>query len=177
MKIYTKTGDDGTTGLFTGTRVAKDDARVEAYGTVDELNALLGLLATERGVSEFAERLERVQKSLFTVGSVLAGFGPALDGRLDVASIERWIDEMEEELPSLRRFIIPGGSRPGAIAHLARTVCRRAERRVLTVARQDDEMRRVLPYLNRLSDLLFVLARWLSFRTGTTEVEFERDEV
>ncbi|MFB6240144.1 MAG: cob(I)yrinic acid a,c-diamide adenosyltransferase [Gemmatimonadota bacterium] len=184
MKIYTRRGDQGLTDLFGGARVPKDDARVEAYGAVDELNAALGLaLAMDEddqgGGHLDAERLARVQEDLFTIGSRLAavdpeeaterGTIPPLDDSR-VEDLEAWIDELDRELPELDAFVLPGGSRAGAQLHVARTVCRRAERAVtrLRDARPDLE-EEVLPYVNRLSDLLFTLARAVNRRAGSRE--------
>lgn len=172
-KIYTRTGDRGETSLFSGGRVGKDHARIEAYGTVDELSSVLGLLICEPLPPGVADRLREVQENLFVIGSVLAD----VEGRLDLAGggwdpepLERWIDQLDAELPELKSFILPGGSRAAAMAHVARTVCRRAERRVTTVADDAEAVPAgVLPYLNRLSDLLFTLARHLNARLGVSE--------
>ncbi len=163
MKIYTKTGDDGTTGLFGGGRVRKDDARVESYGTVDELNAVIGM-ACALGLGKTThEFLVKVQEDLFTLGAELACVAGKEDKlpmqRLtgaDAERLERAIDAAEEGLPALTNFILPGGSEQAAALHLARTVCRRAERGVIALGSARSE---VVVYLNRLSDLLFVLAR------------------
>jgi cob(I)alamin adenosyltransferase len=176
MKIYTKTGDDGTTGLFGGARVKKASARVEAYGTVDELNAVVGLArATALGASTEAV-LSHVQADLFTLGAELACVPEKtaklsmrlLDGD-DASRLERAIDVAESKLSPLQTFILPGGSPGAAALHLARTVCRRAERAVLAV---DDAPPRaeVVIYLNRLSDLLFVLARLANHEKGVVDV-------
>ena len=164
MKVYTKTGDGGETSLFSGGRVSKNSSRIEAYGTVDELNSLLGLLSAEELPPEVLERLREVQSALFVVGSSLADPKGRLGdkaGSLSAEGLEAWIDAMDSELPELRAFILPGGCREAALAHVARTVCRRAERRVVAV---DEAGGVVVAYLNRLSDLLFVLARWLNHR-------------
>jgi len=164
-KLYTRTGDNGTTGLLGPVRVSKADARIEAYGTVDELNATLGLaLALDR------ERLEpyvpTIQEQLFCVGAMLASVGDAepvcVVDTEDVAQLERWIDQMDQELEPLCAFILPGGAPAAAALHVARTVCRRAERRVVALAASEPVPRVIVQYLNRLSDLLFVLARWLN---------------
>lgn len=177
MSIYTKTGDDGRTGLLAGGRVGKNDPRIEAYGTVDELNALIGV-ARAAGLDNFSDRLlARVQDELFAVGSALADPNP--EGRFhhvitpDYASrLERDIDGLDAELPPLTQFILPGGSRGAAQLHLARTVCRRAERRVVSLR---DEAGQHVPeplivYLNRLSDFLFVLARFANHRAGVHDI-------
>ena len=176
MKVYTRTGDDGTTSLFSGGRVPKDDLRVEAYGTVDELNSTLGLLRSENLDADINERLIRVQQALFAAGAALAD----AEGRTandpatwDVESIERWIDLMESELDQLRAFILPGGSRAAALSHVARTVCRRAERRVHSLSGTPAGVPPgLLPYLNRLSDAFFVLARFLNLRADFPETEW-----
>ena len=176
VKIYTKTGDDGTTGLFGGARVKKASARVEAYGTVDELNATIGLARAAR-LDPFAEGvLAQTQVDLFTLGAELACV-PGKEEKLsmtlidgdDAARLEHAIDDAEKELPPLKTFVLPGGSPQAAALHLARTVCRRAERCVLdlddTPARSD-----VVIYLNRLSDLLFTLARHANLKAGVEDV-------
>jgi cob(I)alamin adenosyltransferase len=166
MKIYTKTGDAGTTGLFGGARVDKDDVRVEAYGTVDELNAVLGLAQAAAPCAEVRALLASVQKELFVVGAELATVAGKesklpmqLVGETEIAWLEASIDSMEASLPPLTTFILPGGSMAGAALHQARTVCRRAERSVLTASRSTAVRSEVLVYLNRLSDFLFVAAR------------------
>jgi cob(I)alamin adenosyltransferase len=177
MKIYTRTGDAGETGLFGGARVSKDDARVEAYGTVDELNACLGV-ARAAGVSPTTEAtLLQIQTDLFTVGAELACV-PGKEDKLkltlvaeaDSARLERCIDEAEACLAPLRNFVLPGGSAGTAELHRARTVCRRAERRTLTAARASPVRPELVIYLNRLSDLLFVLARYENHVAGVADV-------
>ena len=180
LKIYTKTGDRGETGLFGGARVPKDDARVEAYGDVDELNSVLGLAVAASGDGEIAAGLRAIQTDLFTLGARLATPAPEDGGRdnpwiprLDparVAELEAWIDRAEEELEPLQNFVLPGGAPAAAALHLARTVCRRAERRVVTLAHTVEIPELVVMYLNRLSDLLFVLARVANRRAGAGEV-------
>ncbi|HHQ48037.1 MAG TPA: cob(I)yrinic acid a,c-diamide adenosyltransferase [Acidobacteria bacterium] len=169
MKVYTRRGDGGETGLVSGPRVPKGHPRVEAYGTVDELNAVLGLLLAEPVPEPAAVQLADVQRNLFSVGAVLADpEGRLGDGEWDAVALERWIDAMEAELEPLASFVLPGGTRAAALAHLARTVCRRAERRVTALDGALPEG--LLPYLNRLSDALFVLARWLNRRAGVSDV-------
>ena len=179
MQIYTRTGDAGGTGLFAGGRVDKDDARVEAYGALDELNATLGLLAVEPLPSGTADRVRDVQRTLFTLGGALADpegrYAPPASA-WDPEPLERWIDEMDGELEPLSAFVLPGGTRAASIAHLARTVCRRAERRVVTLGRQVGLQEGVVPYVNRLSDLLFTLARFLNARSGVADVEWRGRE-
>jgi cob(I)alamin adenosyltransferase len=176
MKVYTRAGDDGQTSLFSGGRVPKDDLRVEAYGTVDELNSTIGLLRCEELAAETTERLIGIQEALFAAGAALAdaeGRGAAGSATWDVQAIEQWIDLMDSELDELRAFIVPGGSRAAALAHVARTVCRRAERRVLGLDGSKAGIPPgLLPYLNRLSDALFVLARFLNLRAGVPETEW-----
>jgi cob(I)alamin adenosyltransferase len=166
MKIYTRTGDKGDTGLFGGARVPKDDPRVEAYGTVDEANAVIGVALAHCYVPIVQRVLSEVQSDLFTLGAELAsvaGQEPRLGIQLltaaDATRLEQAIDEAEAPLPTLKNFILPGGPPDVAALHLARTVVRRAERRVLTLARREPVRSEVLVYLNRLADLLFVLAR------------------
>jgi cob(I)alamin adenosyltransferase len=170
MKIYTRSGDLGQTSLLSGGRVAKDDARVEAYGCLDELSSVIGLLRTEPLSEDIDARLTRVQECMLALGAVLAdreGRHPHDATVWDVEPLEQWIDEMDQELAPLREFILPGGSRGAALAHMARVVCRRAERRVLTVFGLDGGVAEgVLPYLNRLSDALFTLARLINHRLG-----------
>lgn len=176
MKIYTRTGDAGETSLYSGGRVAKDHARVEAYGTVDELNAMLGLLLTEPLPAGVGDQLRAVQEALFAVGGALAdpvGKLSHAPGAWSSAPLERWIDAMETELAPLQRFILPGGSRAAALAHLARTVCRRAERRVRGLLGGEFGVPEgLLPFLNRLSDALFVLARFVNARLGVADPEW-----
>ncbi len=175
MKIYTKTGDAGDTALFGGQRLPKDALRIEAYGVVDELNAHLGLIVRHCDSADLTSRLLRVQGELFQVGADLA---TPLDAktshiaRLDSAPIQRLeseIDEWTEALPPLTSFILPGGSQPGAELHIARTICRRAERRTVSLARAEAVNENVIIYLNRLSDWLFVLARMVNFRQNVPE--------
>ncbi len=175
MKIYTRTGDDGTTALFSGGRVPKDHWRVEAYGTVDELNSLLGLTRALRPSAQTDAWLHEVQRQLFVVGADLATPPDARSShvlRVDQAAVE-WleatIDAMDAALPPLTHFILPGGSQAGASLHVARTVCRRAERLVVALMETDELVSPALPYLNRLSDFLFVLARWENAQSGATE--------
>jgi cob(I)alamin adenosyltransferase len=170
-KIYTRTGDDGTTGLGTGDRVAKDCARVEAYGTVDELNSSLGALLAQPGLpAPIAARLTEVQHRLFDLGGELAVPGRNVIIAADTAGLEALLDELNADLPPLRDFVLPGGSPAGAACHLARTVCRRAERRVITLQRHEAVNGESVRYLNRLSDLLFVVARVLCRAGGGSEV-------
>ena len=181
MKIYTKTGDAGETGLFAGARVRKDDVRIEAYGTVDELNAALGLARSESLPMEIEQTLERVQSELFSVGAELATpqpekHGMALIGEPHIGLLERAIDKLESGLPPLKNFILPGGSRDGALLHVARGICRRAERRVVTLASTPgtEISLRIIRYLNRLGDYLFVAARFASVEARAVEVPWQK---
>ncbi len=178
FKIYTKTGDKGQTSLFGGKRLPKDDIRIEAYGTVDELNANIGLVH-DVVVDEHSKKiLKTVQDRLFTIGSILATDpekqAPVMDIYLsDVEILERAIDEMETELPALTNFILPGGHPTVSYCHLARCVCRRAERRVISLTHQSP-VEAILPqYLNRLSDYLFVLGRYQAKILGVEELIWE----
>ena len=190
MKIYTRRGDRGETGLFGGDRVPKDDPRVEAYGTVDELNAALGLALALDGHGEGggvldAGRVARLQEDLFAVGARLAAADPDRARRKRaipeltaerIEELEDWIDELDEELEPLDAFILPGGGPAGGQLHVARTVCRRAERRLLPLLEEQPELEEVvLPYLNRLSDLLFTLARTANARAGSAERRWSPD--
>jgi len=173
VKIYTRTGDQGGTGLAGGSRVSKSSPRVSAYGEVDELNAVVGVLRSEPIPDSADQRLDLIQNLLLEVGAFLAdprGRHPLPPAALEPAWIEEWIDEMEGDLPPLRNFILPGGSRTASLAHLARTVCRRAERAVVSLHDAGDSVEEVIPLLNRLSDALFVLARWCNTRAGVTDV-------
>jgi cob(I)alamin adenosyltransferase len=178
MRIYTKTGDLGETSLFSGGRVPKDHLRVEAYGTLDELSAVIGLICAQDGLPEgVAAVLASVQSVLLDIGAAMAdpeGRAASDPEVWRAAELETWIDRMEEELEPLTSFILPGGSPAAAFAHLARTVCRRAERRVLSVQRHGETVPEgVIAYLNRLSDSLFVLARFLNLQAGRSETRWE----
>ena len=169
-KIYTRTGDDGTTGLGDGTRVAKDDPRVEAYGTVDELNSVLGMLLAEEVHLDVRTCLTRVQHELLDLGGELCIPGYTAITPEHVARLENELDGFNAPLPPLKEFILPGGSRAAAVCHLARTVCRRAERRTYTLHTGSPLNPQALEYLNRLSDLLFVLGRVIARHDKGTEV-------
>lgn len=174
-KIYTRTGDRGETGVFGGGRVPKDDPRVEAYGTLDEASSALGLLAVHLD-AELAAVIQAIQRTLFDIGAELATPEPRRVPAVTaeaVENLERLIDGWEAELPPLRSFILPGGSRQAAICHLARSIARRAERRTVTLARSAAINPEILRYLNRLSDCLFVLARLLNHRAGLADVPWE----
>ena len=177
VRTYTKTGDDGTTGLIGGKRVSKNAARVDAYGHIDELNAVLGMVRGHELPQRTGKILDRIQDDLFTVGANLAlpeGTDPAewkippIDER-DIAILEKEIDECEESLEPLRQFILPGGSAPGAMLHLARTVARRAERSCVALSHTEALDPNILRYLNRLSDLCFILARYVNRQSGSRE--------
>lgn len=177
MKIYTRTGDQGSTGLFGGPRVSKDDARIEAYGTVDELNAAIGMARAFGVSSPIDQQLAQIQHQLFAIGAELATpdperHGTRVIGPPHIGQIEHWIDKHEETLPPLRQFILPAGNPAACHLHLARGICRRAERRVITLSRQQPEAisANLAVYLNRLSDLLFVLSRAANRDGGTEEV-------
>jgi len=183
VKIYTRTGDAGETGLFDGTRVLKSDPRVATYGDIDELNAWIGLarsMIPHEG--ELAEMLVQIQRDLFAVGARLADPSHRIAERVskieinaaDVVRLERWIDMLESLLPPLRRFILAGGGNAGAALHVARVVCRRAERAMVALRAADEGAvdAALLIYVNRLSDLLFVMARVANFRDDTPEIEW-----
>lgn len=179
-KIYTKTGDAGTTSLVGGVRVWKTHDRLEAYGTVDELNAQLGLLLTELTEETDRQLVAWVQHKLFSVGSYLATDQTQASLRMesriaeeDVLRLERAIDELDAALPPLQAFVLPGGGRPAAVAHVARTVCRRAERRILALTGTCELDVRMLAFVNRLSDYLFVLSRKLNVLMGAAEIYWD----
>ena len=169
-KIYTRTGDDGTTGLGDGTRVDKEHPRVEAYGTVDELNSAIGVVLADTLPDAVRECLVEVQHELFDLGGELCIPGASAIDDEDISRLERRLDAFNEPLPTLKEFILPGGSSAAAACHLARTVCRRAERETLRLARVDAVRPQAIRYLNRLSDLLFVIARVLAREAGASEV-------
>ncbi|MCX6136951.1 MAG: cob(I)yrinic acid a,c-diamide adenosyltransferase [Ignavibacteriales bacterium] len=178
MKIYTKTGDAGVTGLFGGDRVPKDAIRIEAYGEVDELNAVIGMVRASQPPADIDRLLVRIQNDLFVVGADLA---TPLDQvlsrvpRIDTGyaeALEKEIDALDAKLPPLKNFVLPGGTSAAALLHFARTVCRRAERAVVTLARAEKIGPEIIIYLNRLSDLLFVLARYANHRAGSVETNW-----
>ena len=179
MKIYTRTGDSGDTALFDGTRVSKAEPRVAAYGDVDELNAWLGFVAAATRDEDLRDKLVRIQHDLFALGARLADPSHRIAKRVekaaisaaDVARLEQWIDAFEAELPPLRRFVLAGGSPAGAALHVARTVCRRAERAMVALGDAAFEPE-LLHYVNRLSDLLFTMARAANRRAGLPEHEW-----
>ena len=178
MKIYTRTGDGGETSLFDGTRARKDDARVDAYGEVDEVNAWLGFVRASKPDATVDEALLLIQRDLFALGAQLAdpadklatSMAKAVIGDDEVSRLEQLIDLLETELAPLRHFILPGGSPAGSALHLARTVCRRAERSIVALRPAVDPV--LVRYINRLSDLLFVVARVVNQRAGVAETEW-----
>lgn len=180
MRIYTRTGDDGTTALFGGKRVTKDDLRLEAYGTVDELNAFLGALGEHEACAEMGQWVRTLQRDLFNLGSHLATVDqdmaqhlpPLPIGRID--EMETWMDQHAANLPELTSFVLPGGHSSVAAAHQCRTICRRAERRVVALARSSEVHEGIPKYLNRLSDVFFVWGRWLTFQTGAAEILWKK---
>jgi cob(I)alamin adenosyltransferase len=177
VRVYTRTGDAGTTALADGHRVPKSSPRVVSYGDVDELNAALGVLRSEPLPEDAEEKLARLQEALFSLGAFLADPAGRFDPGDDVRSpewVEHWIDAMDADLEPLRHFILPAGCRGAALAHHARTVCRRAERSVVALGAPDGErVEAVIPFLNRVSDALFVLARWLNARGGVAETQWQ----
>lgn len=182
MKIYTKTGDKGETSLFGGKRVWKDDLRIQAYGTVDELNSILGVAITEIKNEELKEVIGSIQHELFTVGSDLAAplernntnfVIPRVDSNF-VQQLEKFIDKFDSQLPILKNFILPGGLKSSALLHHARTICRRAEREVVALSKTDAINQEIEVYLNRLSDLLFVLARFENFSNGSSDIFWQK---
>jgi cob(I)alamin adenosyltransferase len=208
MKIYTRTGDAGSTGLFGGPRVSKDDYRIEAYGTVDELNAVVGMVRSSGVSDEIDYQLDQIQHALFSIGAELATPNPeAFDLRIinhsHIEQMEGWIDQHESSLSPLKHFILPGGKPQASSLHLARSICRRAERRVVTLAREDDRKgeddplrdtqaggekvaspgegttpapisESLIVFLNRLSDYLFVVSRVVNHQANVPEVKWER---
>lgn len=184
MKIYTKTGDKGETGLFGGGRVPKDNPRIRVYGTLDELNAALGMAGVDlpSTTGKLGARILRVQGELFQLGSELATppgkkLGSPLVSQEDVHRLESEIDEMEAELEPLKTFILPGGSHVGAVLHLARTIVRRAERELVGLNRTEAQRSEVLEYVNRLSDYLFVCARWANHKQRVSDIPWKPAKV
>ena len=184
MKIYTKTGDDGDTALFGGTRVPKCDGRVAAYGTVDELNSFVGLALTSVADAEVRRGLLEIQNDLFALGANLATPGGEGSRRRPqtpavpvarVEAMERWIDEADDQLPELRQFVLPGGTKAASNLHVCRSVCRRAERAVVALGREESLDPGIVQYLNRLSDLLFVWARLENHRAGREDVPWKQE--
>ena len=174
-KITTRTGDDGSTGLGDGSRVSKDSDRVEALGAVDELNSSIGLLLTETLPDDVRELLLDIQHSLFDLGGELSIPGYELMSSTDVSRLEERLESYNENLSPLKEFILPGGTRPAALCHIARGICRQAERRVVSLSNSDKTSSLARQYLNRLSDLLFVLARYLNYCNQAQDVIWQRD--
>lgn len=184
MKVYTKTGDKGSTSLYGGVKVSKNHIRIDAYGTVDELNSAIGLVRSSDIDSKSAQQLIKLQQNLFHVGAELATPAEKLflangKSRLpkviyesDILELELWIDEMEEELPALTHFILPGGNMAASHTHLCRCICRRAERITVALAETEEINPNILKYLNRLSDYLFVLARKIAQVAGYEEIKW-----
>jgi cob(I)alamin adenosyltransferase len=178
MRIYTRAGDDGTTGTLGAGRIAKSDPRIEAYGTVDELNAAIGAARAADAAGWLTPDLEPIQRQLFQVGAELATTEAAMLAALqrvtdaDVTALESGIDRLEAGLPALKAFVLPAGTALAAQLHVARTVCRRAERRVVALGIAAAVEPRLIQYLNRLGDLLFVMARWANHRAGAGDVEW-----
>ncbi len=180
FKVYTKTGDDGTTGLVGGNRVKKYNSRLECYGTVDELNSCLGVIRSYSIPENIKLQLIQIQNKLFNIGSRLASDekGDAFTSNLamkaeDIEVLEKAIDEFEKDLPELNKFILPGGELSGAQCHVARTICRRAERRIVEFAEQNSVQPELIKYINRLSDYLFVLARYLNHLNGMVDTHWQ----
>ena len=169
-KIYTRTGDDGTTGLGDGTRVAKDSLRVDAMGDVDELNSVIGLLVTEGVPDILQDLLTQIQHDLFNVGGEICIPNYVILTQANVDNLEEAIDALNDDLAPLKEFILPGGTKAAGFCHLARTVCRRAERKLITLARDEIVTTISLQYLNRLSDLLFVMCRTINKDAGVSDV-------
>ncbi len=184
MKVYTKTGDKGTTSLYGGIKVSKNHIRIDAYGTVDELNSSIGLIRSSPINSVYIAQLVQVQKDLFHIGAelatpqekmYLANGKPRLSHVIsenNIQSLENWIDQMEEELPPLTHFILPGGNMAASHAHLSRCICRRAERITVSLSELEEIRGELLKYLNRLSDYLFVLSRKIAQDAGHEEIQW-----
>lgn len=176
-KIYTRTGDQGETGLPGGKRVPKDHARIEACGAMDEANAMIGVAAANMAEGDLRGFLERIQSLLFEIGAMLANPKRVFSrpGEADTIALEREIDRLTEKLPELTHFILPGGSPVGALVHWARTAVRRAERRAVALGREEEVPVEIIKYLNRLSDYLFTLARFVNYEAGISEKEWKSD--
>ncbi len=178
MKVYTKKGDTGTTGLLGGVRVSKGHLRIDAYGTVDELNSHIGLLRDQKELTARVDELLAIQNNLFVMGSTLATAPqkpnvkiPSLSDE-EVNSLEKWMDAMDAELPAMKHFVLPGGHQVVSFCHIARCVCRRAERLVVVLAESEAVDALVIKYLNRLSDYLFVLSRWIAHTLKVVETSW-----
>jgi len=182
LKIYTKTGDDGTTGLVGGNRVKKFDLRLEAYGTIDELNASIGVLRTEKLAENIDKILYNIQNKLFNIGSVLASDEKGKEFTINlliknenIKELEDAIDEYQKDLPVLNHFILPGGNFAAAQCHVARTICRRAERRILEFSEQSEVQNEIIKYVNRLSDYFFALSRRIAFDNRVDQPAWGKD--
>ena len=180
MRVYTRTGDDGTTGLIGGTRVQKYDLRLEAYGTVDELNSWIGLIRSQEIHSEIVSDLIEIQNKLFVIGALLATDASIVDNSVklsccadDILFLEKRMDQFLDSLPPLTNFLLPGGSNAVSYCHIARTVCRRAERRTYQLLAEKPVPDEVLKYLNRLSDYLYVLSRKVASDSGVEEIPWK----
>ena len=179
MKIYTKTGDDGTTSLLGGTRIPKNHIRIEAYGTLDELNSYIGLLRDLDVNMSRTEFLKTIQETIFTIGSHLASEPGTTKFPLPeipagaVSELEKEIDLMEKDLPEMKNFVLPGGSQPISFTHIARCICRRAERQVISLSLNEEVDEKIKIFLNRLSDYLFILSRKITKETGTVETPWK----
>lgn len=186
IRIYTKTGDGGETSLYGGERVKKNHHRLEAYGSVDELNSVLGLIISKsnskgkkyKTKAKIITQLTRIQKDLLIIGSLLAGYKLLNSEKLvkKTINLENWIDELERELPALKHFILPGGSERGSLLHFIRSVCRRAERRVVELLSKEEIDINIIIYLNRLSDYFFVLARFFNYQENVPETIWQIDK-
>lgn len=178
-RIYTKTGDKGETGLVGGGRISKDSPRVQAYGDIDELNSVLGMVEASMKQEELRSLIEMLQRDLFTAGADLACITersqkvPRITADM-ITTLERSIDKLQKELPPLSAFILPGGGQTGALLHFARCVARRAERNIVALSKAEPVNEQLIPYVNRLSDLLFVMARLVNYRDGQQEVEWHQ---
>lgn len=176
-KIYTRTGDDGTTGLGDGSRISKDSIRVDAMGDVDELNSVIGLILTESIPSNLEAMLTKIQHDLFNLGGEICIPGYVILQQAHIDNLERAIDTLNDELKPLKEFILPGGTKAAALCHLARTVCRRAERKLTQLHRNEKITEISLQYLNRLSDLLFVLCRIINKEASVNDVLWKNEQV
>ena len=174
-KIYTRTGDDGTTGLGDGSRINKDSLRVEAMGDVDELNSVIGIMMTESMPDTLGTTLTQIQHDLFNVGGEICIPGYVILQQSRIDDLEQVIDTLNENLPPLKEFILPGGTKAAAYCHLARTVCRRAERKLVELHRNEKVTAISLQYLNRLSDLLFVMCRTINKEAGVSDVLWKNE--
>lgn len=180
--LYTRTGDTGETSLVGGQRVAKDSLRLESYGTVDELSSQLGVVAAAQGVSdEVKGQLQQIQNELFNIGGYLATAPgdaeprcPSLEDGAMIQDLEGWIDALDEQTPKIRAFVLPGGHPAAALTHVARTVCRRAERNILALSRKEYVDPAVIRFVNRLSDYLFAAARYINFTNGVAEIVWQQ---